>query len=31
MVMIVAWQALNALTYPKRKDFSSASSWSPPA
>lgn len=24
MAMIVAWQALNALTYPKRKDFSSA-------
>jgi type III restriction enzyme len=24
MAMIIAWQALNALTYPKRKDFSSA-------
>ncbi len=24
MAMIVAWQSLNALTYPKRKDFSSA-------
>jgi type III restriction enzyme len=24
MAMVVAWQSLNALTYPKRKDFSSA-------